>query len=327
MRERAAGLLAAEGKGDLAADVTISTFHALGLKIIRGDAAAFGLKPGFSIFDPGDIEPIVADLLPTTDRARARAAQWRISAWKNALLSPAAARKAARCDDEGAAAEAYRRYDDTLRAYQAVDFDDLIALPIGLLAADAAVAAKWRERCGYLLVDEYQDINPAQYRLIRLLVGNAAFTVVGDDDQAIYGWRGASVDNPAALPKDFPALNVGSSSRTTDPPCASCARERADREQPKFREKAVERARAWRSDSRVPRPMTRPRPKASCAVSWRIVSSIAAVTSTMPFSIAATIRRKSSSKSCASRTCRTRSPVGNRISSAPRSRTSSRISA
>ncbi len=93
MRERAAGLLAAEGRGALAADVTISTFHALGLKIIRGDAAAFGLKPGFSIFDPGDIEPIVADLLPTTDRARARAAQWRISAWKNALLSPAAAKK------------------------------------------------------------------------------------------------------------------------------------------------------------------------------------------------------------------------------------------
>ena len=209
MRERAAGLLAAEGKGALAADVTISTFHALGLKIIRGDAAAFGLKPAFSIFDPGDIEPIVADLLPTTDRARARAAQWRISAWKNALLSPAAASKGARSDDDSAAAEVYRRYDDTLRAYQAVDFDDLIALPIGLLAADAAVAAKWRERCSYLLVDEYQDINPAQYRLIRLLVGErGAFTVVGDDDQAIYGWRGASVDNLAALSKDFPALNV-----------------------------------------------------------------------------------------------------------------------
>ena len=209
MRERAAGILAAQGNGDLAADVTISTFHALGLKIIRGDAAAFGLKPGFSIFDPGDIEPIVADLLPTTDRARARAAQWRISAWKNALQSPAAAGKAARSDDDAAAAEAYRRYDDTLRAYQAVDFDDLIALPIGLLTANAAVAAKWRERCGYLLVDEYQDINPAQYRLIRLLVGErAAFTVVGDDDQAIYGWRGASADNLAALPKDFPALNV-----------------------------------------------------------------------------------------------------------------------
>ena len=124
-------------------------------------------------------------------------------------MSPAAAAKAAQSDDEAAAARAYRRYDDTLRAYQAVDFDDLIALPIALLAADAAAAAKWRERCGYLLVDEYQDTNPAQYRLIRHLVGErAAFTVVGDDDQAIYGWRGASVDNLAQLPKDFPAVKV-----------------------------------------------------------------------------------------------------------------------
>ena len=209
MRERAGELLAQQGKGDLAAAVTICTFHALGLKIIRSAPAALGLKPGFSILDPGDIEGIVAELLQTTDRARARAAQWRISAWKNALQSPAAARKGARGDDDLAAAEAYRRYDDTLRAYQAVDFDDLIALPIGLLAADETAASKWRERCGYLLVDEYQDTNPAQYRLIRLLVGErAAFTVVGDDDQAIYGWRGASLDNLAELPKDYPALNV-----------------------------------------------------------------------------------------------------------------------
>jgi ATP-dependent DNA helicase Rep len=97
--------------------LTICTFHALGLRIVRGDAAALGLKPGFSILDPGDIEGIVADLLQSTDRARARAAQWRISAWKNALVSPAAAAKAARSDDDAAAA-AYRRYDDTLRAYK-----------------------------------------------------------------------------------------------------------------------------------------------------------------------------------------------------------------
>jgi len=209
MRERAGELLGEQGRSGLAADVTICTFHALGLKIIRSGAARLGLKPGFSILDPGDIEPIVAELMQTTDRARARAAQWRISAWKNALVSPAAAAKAARGDDDAAAARVYRRYDDTLRAYQAVDFDDLIALPIGLLGTDEAAAAKWRERCGHLLVDEYQDTNAAQYRLIRLLVGErAAFTVVGDDDQAIYGWRGASLDNLAALPKDFPALNV-----------------------------------------------------------------------------------------------------------------------
>ncbi len=209
MRDRAGELLGRQGNGDLAAAVTICTFHALGLKVIRGHAAALGLKPGFSILDPGDIEGIVAELTQTTDRARARAAQWRISAWKNALVAPAAAAKAARSDDDRAAAQAYHRYDDTLRAYQAVDFDDLIALPIGLLATDGAAAAQWRERCGYLLVDEYQDTNPAQYRLIKLLVGErSAFTVVGDDDQAIYGWRGASLDNLAELPKDFPTLKV-----------------------------------------------------------------------------------------------------------------------
>ena len=209
MRERAAELLSERGGNNLAADVTICTFHSLGLRILRGDAKALGLKPGFSILDPGDIEPIVGELLQTSDRARARAAQWRISAWKNALVSPAAAAKSAQSGDEQAAATAYRRYDETLRAYQAVDFDDLIALPIDLLAADESAAEKWRERCGHLLVDEYQDTNPAQYRLIRHLVGKrAAFTFVGDDDQAIYGWRGASVDNLAELPKDFPTVKV-----------------------------------------------------------------------------------------------------------------------
>ena len=209
MRERAAELLSERGGNNLAADVTICTFHSLGLRILRGDAKALGLKPGFSILDPGDIEPIVGELLQTSDRARTRAAQWRISAWKNALVSPAAAAKTAQSGDEKAAATAYRRYDETLRAYQAVDFDDLIALPIDLLAADEKVASRWRERCGHLLVDEYQDTNPAQYRLIRHLVGKrAAFTFVGDDDQAIYGWRGASVDNLAELPKDFPTVKV-----------------------------------------------------------------------------------------------------------------------
>ena len=177
----------------------------LGAKILRADAKAVGLNPGFSILDPDDIEPIVAELIGTTDRARARAAQWAISRWKNALVAPAAAGKAAKTDDEVAPPRAFHRYDDTLRAYQAVDFDDLIALPIALLSSNGDVAAKWRERCGHLLIDEYQDTNPAQYRLLRLLTGErASFTAVGDDDQAIYGWRGASVDNLAQLPRDYP---------------------------------------------------------------------------------------------------------------------------
>ena len=209
MRERAGQLLAKGGHSGLADDVAISTFHALGLRIIRSDARALGLKPGFSILDPDDIEPIVAELIGTTDRGRARKAQWRISAWKNALASPAAASSAAQNDDEALAARAYQRYDDALRAYHAVDFDDLIALPIKLFATSEPAVAKWRERCAHLLVDEYQDTNPAQYQLFKLLVGErGAFTVVGDDDQAIYGWRGASLENLGELPKDYPSLKV-----------------------------------------------------------------------------------------------------------------------
>ena len=209
MRDRVGTLLADAGRRDAAKALRISTFHSLGLSVIRGDSKALGLKPGFSILDPDDIEPIVAELIATTDRARARKAQWKISQWKNALVAPAAAAKVAASDDEAVAASAYARYDDTLRAYQAVDFDDLIALPIALLERDQAAAARWRERCGHLLVDEYQDTNAAQYRLLRLLAGERArFTAVGDDDQAIYGWRGASVENLAQLPLDYPALKV-----------------------------------------------------------------------------------------------------------------------
>ena len=209
MRERAAALLAGQGKGDLARAVTIATFHALGLAILRREAKAAGLPPGFSIFDPADLEGIVAELVATADRARARAAQWRISAWKNALVTPAAALAAARDDDERAAARAYANYDEALAAYRAVDFDDLIVRPLRLLETDAGAAARWQARCAHVLVDEYQDTNAAQYRLLRALTAaGTPFTAVGDDDQAIYGWRGATLDNLAALPRDYPDLEV-----------------------------------------------------------------------------------------------------------------------
>jgi ATP-dependent DNA helicase Rep len=209
MRERAQSLLTAQGKGELAGKVTIATFHALGLKILRSEARALGLKPGFSIFDPSDLESIVAELVATADRGRARAAQWKISAWKNAFASPKEALATAHDDDERAAARAYANYDETLAAYQAVDFDDLIVRPLRHLENDAAAAARWQARCAHLLVDEYQDTNPAQYRLLRALVGaDTPFTAVGDDDQAIYGWRGATLDNLASLPRDYPDLKV-----------------------------------------------------------------------------------------------------------------------
>jgi ATP-dependent DNA helicase Rep len=209
MRERAAKLLAAQGRADAAAKVAISTFHSLGLSILRSEAKALGLKAGFSILEPADLESLVAELVATADRARARAAQWRISGWKNALVSPEAALAGASGDDEVAAARAYVRYADALAAWQAVDFDDLIVRPVELFDRDAAVRARWQAKFSHVLVDEYQDTNPAQYRMFRHLVGDGArFTAVGDDDQAIYGWRGATLANLAQLPRDYPGLKV-----------------------------------------------------------------------------------------------------------------------
>jgi ATP-dependent DNA helicase Rep len=207
MRERTGG---AQRRRESAAPApTICTFHALGLKILRREAAAMQLTPRFSILDPADVEPIVAELLTTSDRARVRAAQWQISAWKNALVAPAEALKRASTEAEAAAVRVYAGYRAALSAYQAVDFDDLIALPVAALECDAGAAERWQKRLQYLLIDEYQDTNLAQYRLLRLLTGaRAAFTAVGDDDQAIYGWRGATLANLEQLPLDYPSLKV-----------------------------------------------------------------------------------------------------------------------
>jgi ATP-dependent DNA helicase Rep len=207
MRERAGA--AQRRRESVASAPTICTFHALGLKILRREAAAMQLTPRFSILDPADIEPIVAELLATSDRARVRAAQWQISAWKNALIAPAEALARASTEGEAATARVYARYRAALSAYQAVDFDDLIGLPVAALESDAGAAEHWQKRLRYLLIDEYQDTNPAQYRLLRLLTGaRAAFTAVGDDDQAIYGWRGATLANLEQLPLDYPSLKV-----------------------------------------------------------------------------------------------------------------------
>ncbi|MFO1306521.1 MAG: UvrD-helicase domain-containing protein [Burkholderiales bacterium] len=209
MRERAQALLAQQGRKDAADKVRIATFHSLGLSILRSEAKAANLRPGFSILDPADLEGLVAELVATADRGRARAAQWKISAWKNALVTPAEALSSAQDEEELAAARAYCNYDEALASYRAVDFDDLIVRPLALLEKDEGAASRFREKCAHVLVDEYQDTNPAQYRLMRALTGDMApFTAVGDDDQAIYGWRGATLENLAALPKDFPDLKV-----------------------------------------------------------------------------------------------------------------------
>ncbi|WP_345249855.1 UvrD-helicase domain-containing protein [Pigmentiphaga soli] len=189
--------------------LTISTFHSLGVRMLREEARNVGLKPQFSILAADDALGIVQDLIATTDKGRLRAVQHTISLWKNALVEPEAAERLAATEGEREAARAYRSYNATLRAYQSVDFDDLIRLPAQLLERDAEARERWQSRLRYLLVDEYQDTNACQYRLVQLLTGpRAMFTAVGDDDQAIYAWRGATIENLARLTTDYPQLKV-----------------------------------------------------------------------------------------------------------------------
>ncbi|NTV10573.1 MAG: UvrD-helicase domain-containing protein [Zoogloea sp.] len=205
MQERVNQLLGGRNANGL----TVCTFHALGVRIVRQEAKHLGLKPQFSILDASDTAQVVADVLGKVDKARAKALHWQISSWKNALVEPDEAAKLA--DDELAfdAARLYSEYDKTLRAYQAVDFDDLIRLPVKLFDEHPEVRERWQNKLRYLLVDEYQDTNRAQYRLLRLLSGvRGAFTAVGDDDQAIYAWRGADVENLRQLSTDYPSLKV-----------------------------------------------------------------------------------------------------------------------
>jgi len=191
----------------LSRGLTISTFHSLGLKFLREEAASVGLKPAFSIMDSTDALAILQDLLVTTDKARLREVQQSISLWKNALMDADAAQKAAQSPGQIEAAHVYRHYDATLQAYQSVDFDDLIRLPAQLLMQNEAVRMRWQARVKYLLIDEYQDTNLCQYRLVQALAGERAmFTAVGDDDQAIYAWRGATVENLTQLARDYPNL-------------------------------------------------------------------------------------------------------------------------
>lgn len=193
----------------LAKGLTISTFHSLGVRFLREEARHAGLKPQFSILDSTDTLAIIQEMLATTDKGRLRAVQQTISLWKNDLMDPDAAERAAETPSEVESAKIYRSYNATLAAYQAVDFDDLIRLPALLLETNQEVRERWQARVQYLLVDEYQDTNLCQYRLVQWLTGQRAmFTAVGDDDQAIYAWRGATVENLAKLTTDYPTLKV-----------------------------------------------------------------------------------------------------------------------
>ncbi|SFU48087.1 DNA helicase Rep [Halomonas korlensis] len=208
MKERVGQLL----KGKEGHGLTVSTFHTLGLNIIRGELKALGYKPGFSLFDPEDAKALLRDLMNKDAQVEAdqiNRVQHQISQWKNDLVLPGEALSHAVDDDEQYAARVYEAYVRHLKAYNAVDFDDLILLPVVLLRDDPEALARWRRKIHYMLVDEYQDTNVSQYLLVKLLMSErATFTVVGDDDQSIYAWRGARPENLVTLGEDFPRLKV-----------------------------------------------------------------------------------------------------------------------
>ena len=209
MRERIAKLLT-EPKA--AKQLTVSTFHSLGVHILRREAASLGLKDRFSIMDSDDCFSIVQDLSATTDKAVIRRMQNAMSLWKNTLQTPEQALQHAQDEEQAQAARVYRNYVATLSSYQAVDFDDLIRLPVELFRKDESARERWQRKLRYLLLDEYQDTNTCQYELVKLLVTGLGkkpmFTAVGDDDQAIYAWRGATVENLKTLQTDFPDLKL-----------------------------------------------------------------------------------------------------------------------
>ncbi len=208
MKERVGKLVGkVQSKG-----VVVSTFHTFGLRIIRQEYRHLGFKAGFSIFDSEDARAVLAEILMKDhdlDSDHIDLAQNQISRWKNELLAPEQALASAESPGEQRLAAVYQRYTQALSAYNSLDFDDLIYVPARLFIDNPDILARWQQRIRYLLVDEYQDTNLSQYRLVKLLIGNrSCLTVVGDDDQSIYAWRGANPENLSQLKQDFPSLAV-----------------------------------------------------------------------------------------------------------------------
>jgi len=195
---------------DLIRGLSVSTFHRLGLNILRESPEPAGLRSGFTILDQGDSLSIIRELIREKNSAmEERTAQAMISNWKSAFFTPEQALASAATDQATIGALLFRDYEQWLRSCNSVDFDDLINLPVKVLNEDMEQRLRWQGRVRHLLVDEYQDTNEAQYALMRLLMDKfGALTVVGDDDQSIYSWRGARPDGLITLKDDYPNLRV-----------------------------------------------------------------------------------------------------------------------
>ena len=191
----------------------LGTFHSIGARMLRRHAELAGLKPNFTILDADDQIRLMKQILEAANidekRWPARTLALIIDSWKNRGLTPAEV-----TDDGGGFAmgrsrELYRLYQERLRALNAADFGDLLLEPINILRSNAEILEDYRNRFAYMLVDEYQDTNVAQYLWLRLVTGaNRNICVVGDDDQSIYAWRGAEVENILRFERDFPGAKV-----------------------------------------------------------------------------------------------------------------------
>ncbi|HDY8228689.1 TPA: DNA helicase Rep [Vibrio vulnificus] len=208
MKERVGQTL---GKGE-SKGLMVSTFHTLGLNIIKREYRHLGLKSGFSLFDDQDQLALLKELTEKQldgDKDLLRQLMSTISNWKNDMLSPEQAVARAQGEQQLLFAFCFEMYQKQMKAYNALDFDDLILLPVLLLRGQDEVRQYWQNRIRYLLVDEYQDTNTSQYELVKLLVGERGrLTVVGDDDQSIYSWRGAKPQNLVLLGQDYPNLRL-----------------------------------------------------------------------------------------------------------------------
>ena len=203
MRERVAHSIGKEQSKGL----IISTFHTLGFEILKREHKLLGFKSGMTLFDEHDQLALLKHLLPekvAEDKDLLKALVSTISNWKNDLLSPEMAVHHCKSERDRVFSHFYQLYQNQLKAYNALDFDDLIMLPVLLFRQFPEALARWQQKIRYLLVDEYQDTNTSQYELIKLLVASHKnFTVVGDDDQSIYSWRGAKPENMQRLREDF----------------------------------------------------------------------------------------------------------------------------
>lgn len=212
MKERVTKLAREDKGNNNTRGLTVSTFHHLGLTIVRREHKRLGFKPGFSLFDTQDSMGLLKSLLhkeAEINDEEIKGIQNTISNWKNQLILPPQAMSTAQDADAVFAARVYEQYQRHLRAFNSVDFDDLILLPVVLFQTDPDALERWQSRIHYLLVDEYQDTNTSQYLLVKLIVGaRNGLTVVGDDDQSIYSWRGARPENMMQLEKDYPKLKL-----------------------------------------------------------------------------------------------------------------------